>query len=305
MSEIYYLERKTGQVKREAIYGKFFIETMYGSHVLSKIFSWFMLPLIAKISFFSKWYGKLQKKEKSQKKIVRFINSFGVDASEFEAPPDGFCSFNDFFIRKLKPSTRPIAPGEHVAVLPADGRYLFFSNLDEADGFYVKGKKFDLKKFLLDEYLFETYQGGSMVIGRLCPTDYHRFHFPCDCTPSKTKLINGPLYSVSPIALRRNISILSENKRMLTRLKTKTFGEVLFIEVGATFVGSIHQTYRPHVLHAKGEEKGYFEFGGSCVILLFAPNTIIFDDDILALSEREFEIKANMGESFGRAVCEP
>jgi len=140
-----------------------------------------------------------------------------------------------------------------------------------------------------------------MVISRLCPTDYHRFHFPCTCIPGKAKLINGPLFSVNPLALKKHIAILSENKRVLTPLETGLFGQALYIEVGATCVGSIKQTFTPSKPHEKGEEKGYFEFGGSCTILLFQPNTIQFDQDLIDASADYIETYAKMGTSLGRA----
>ncbi len=85
--------------------------------------------------------------------------------------------------------------------------------------------------------------------------DYHRFHFPCHCTPSESLSIEGPLSSVNPLALRKRVEILvqstAQNKREITILHTKYFGKVIFIEVGATCVGSIHQTYTPGVLVKK------------------------------------------------------
>ncbi|MCB1080322.1 MAG: phosphatidylserine decarboxylase [Chlamydiia bacterium] len=300
MSEIVYRDRETGELKKEKVYGKFFLEAVYGTSLLSKLFSLVALPLISNIPFFSKLYGQRQKSLKSREKVRPFIENFHVDTREFADPPEAFQSFNDFFIRKLKPEARPLAPGDEVAVLPADGRYLVYPDISAVEGFYVKEKKFDLHRLIQDEFLFDLYKRGSMVIARLCPTDYHRFHFPCACLPSKAKLINGPLYSVNPIALREHISILNENKRMLTQLETQRFGKILYIEVGATFVGSIKQTYQPQTPQLKGGEKGYFEFGGSCLILLFQPNKIIFDQDLVDASLEFVETKAKFGSSLGR-----
>ena len=141
-----------------------------------------------------------------------------------------------------------------------------------------------------------------MVMARLAPADYHRFHFPCNCTPSKAHLITGPLYSVNPIALRKNIEYLTENKRMITELKTHLFGTILAIEVGATFVGSIVQTFEPEKHYAKGDEKGYFEFGGSCILLLFEPARIQLDQDLIENTHQGLETLGQMGQSLGRAL---
>ena len=301
MSGITYRDRETGKLKKEKIYGKFFLEFLYGNTLLSKLFSLLILPIIAHLPAISFFYGKRQKRKKSKTKIIPFIRSFHVNVSEFASPIESFHSFNDFFIRKLKPEARPIAPQENVAVFPADGRHLVFPDISQVEGFYVKGVKFDLYHLLGDEFYFDLYKRGAMVISRLCPTDYHRFHFPCACIPGKSRLINGPLFSVNPMALKKHISILSENKRVLTPLETELFGQVLYIEVGATCVGSIKQTYIPHHRAKKGEEKGYFEFGGSCTILLFEPRAIQFDEDLLEASAESIETYAKMGTSLGKS----
>jgi phosphatidylserine decarboxylase len=143
--------------------------------------------------------------------------------------------------------------------------------------------------------------GGAMLISRLCPVDYHRFHFPVGGTPGEASLINGWLYSVSPVALRRNIHYLIENKRELTLIQAPSFGEVALLEVGATNVGSIVQSYTFGRDVAKGDEKGLFAFGGSCVITLFQAGRIRFDADLLEQSGQHLETYAKMGDRLGLA----
>lgn len=302
MKEIIYYDRVTKKEEGEKVYGLYFLELLYGKGILSKCFSFFLKPLFAKVPLFSHFYGYLQKSRASRVKVKPFIQSFQVDASEFLEPVDAFGSFNDFFIRKLKPECRPLAPGKDVAILPADARYLVFPAIHKADGFWVKGKKFSLKELLQDDSLAEHYEKGAMAMARLCPVDYHRFHFPCDCLAGKSRLINGPLYSVNPIALKRNIEYLSQNKRMITELETENFGKILYIEVGATYVGSIHQTYTPGKTYSKGEEKGYFAFGGSCLLVLFEPNKIVFDQDLIDFSAKKMEARGLLGQSLGRSL---
>ncbi len=302
MTNITYFDRKTKKEEKEKVYGRFFLELLYGDCFLYRCLSFFLLPFFSRIPFLSRLYGDFQKSRLSRRKVKPFIRSFEVDASEFLDPVDSFASFNDFFIRHLKPDCRPITGGNDVAILPADARYLVFPNIDQADGFWVKGKKFSLRNLLQSSELASRYASGAMVIARLCPVDYHRFHFPCQCIPGKAQLINGPLYSVNPIALKRNIEILSENKRMITELQTQNFGKVLYIEVGATYVGSIRQTYVPGEPSAKGDEKGYFSFGGSCLILLFEPDRIMFDQDLIDISSKKMEVRGLLGQSLGSAL---
>ncbi|PWU13572.1 MAG: phosphatidylserine decarboxylase [Chlamydiae bacterium] len=302
MSKIIYLDRLTKEKREEKVYGKFFIDLLYKDTFLSRVISFFILPLTARFPFFSKLYGFFQKTSISRCKITPFIQKFDVDTSEFLEPVSHFCSFNDFFIRRLKPEVRPIAQEENRAILPTDARYLVFPDIREFPHFFVKGKKFSVKALLKNEELVAKYQAGSMVIARLCPVDYHRFHFPCKATPGQPRLINGALFSVNPIALKRNIKILSENKRVITTLATSHFGDLLYIEIGATHVGSIHQTFQANKTYEKGDEKGYFSFGGSCLILLFEPNRICFDQDLLESSAHSQEVRGLMGQSLGSSI---
>jgi len=302
MTDPRYIDRKSRQERSEKVYGKFYIDLLYGTSWLSNVFSFLVLPLFSHINFFSKLYGAIQKSRLSKKKIKPFIQKFDIDTSEFLDPVDTFQSFNDFFIRKLKPEARPLAPGNQIAILPADGRYLVYENIQQTDGFFVKGKKFSLEALLSSSDLSLQYAQGSMVIVRLAPVDYHRFHFPVSCLPEKPQPIHGPLFSVNPRALKKHVNILAENKRVITHLRTEDFGPVLFIEVGATYVGAIHQTFTPHQPVAKGDEKGYFSFGGSSLILLFEPQRIQFDPDLIEASRQRIEMLGQMGQSLGRSI---
>jgi phosphatidylserine decarboxylase len=158
-----------------------------------------------------------------------------------------------------------------------------------------------LGELLGDETLAKKFAGGAMLISRLCPVDYHRFHFPVSGVPNEPRLINGWLYSVSPVALRRNVRYLVENKRELTLVESPEFGTVAVLEVGATNVGSITQSFVPGRTMAKGDEKGLFAFGGSCVITLFQRGRIRFDTDLLSSSEQHVELYAKMGDRLGEA----
>ncbi len=295
--EINYIERTTGEKRVEKIYGHKALSILYGDGFLKGLFSKLVLPILAYFPFFSKAYGYLQKRQGSKKKIQPFIEAYEVDASEFLEWD--FQSFNDFFIRKLKPSARPIVQDPQILTLPADGRYLVYPSFRQ---FVVKGKEFSLFDFLRNQADANRFSDGSMAIVRLCPSDYHRFHFPCDGLPGEAYLINGALFSVNPMALRKRISILAENKRMITEIETELFGTLLYIEIGATAVGTIRQTFTPHQKIRKGEEKGYFEFGGSCIVLLFEKGRITFDADLIRNTEQGLETRAYFGGSLGFAT---
>jgi len=303
MDPIVYIDRVSGKKETEQVYGAAALKFLYGDDFLSKIFGAPALHLASRLPFFSSLYGWWQNRPASRRKIVPFIKEFGLDASEFAKPVEEFSSFNDFFVRKLKPEARPIASEDNAAIIPADGRYWFYEDISKVEGFVIKDEKFCLKTLLDDPKLASEYANASMVMARLCPTDYHRYHFPCDCTPSDTRFINGWLYSVNPVAVRKDIHIFAQNKRTLCELQTKSFGKVLFLEIGATSVGSINQTYTPDQPHSKGDEKGYFSFGASALIILFSQKSIVFDEDLLDATRQGYEIRCLKGQRMGQQAA--
>jgi phosphatidylserine decarboxylase len=294
---IEYFNRHTGRVEREQIYGAAWLRWTYGSPV-----GRLALELVAKRAFFSRWYGWRMDRPASRARVLPFIHEFGVDASEFADAPESFATFNEFFYRRLKPGARPLEGGEDCAVFPADGRHLGFPDVSRVDGVFVKGQQFDLPALLGDTELAARYAQGALVLSRLCPVDYHRFHFPVAGVPGEPRLINGPLYSVNPIALRRNLAYLWENRRMLTALETERFGRVLLIEIGATNVGSMVQTFTAGRAVERGAEKGYFKFGGSSTITLFEPGRVKLADDLVANTAQQRELYARMGARLGSPV---
>lgn len=294
-ARIEYYDRRKAVLQWEPIYGEGFLRWAYGTGI-----GRLTVRLMVQRAWFSIWYGWRMNQAASRAKIEPFIQRFRLDRSEFVEPKGGFAHFNDFFYRKLKPGARPIAGGLDQVVFPADGRHLAIPDLDAAGVFYIKGQAFDLKAFVGDAALAEDYAGGALLISRLCPIDYHRFHFPLAGEAEAPVLLSGSLCSVSPLALRRRLAILWENRRVRTRLRTLRFGEVQVFEVGATCVGGIHQTYKPGTV-AQGGEKGYFSFGGSCVVTLFKPGAVKFDADLTEYSSQGIEVYGQMGEVCGSA----
>lgn len=287
---IRYIDRKTGKQEIEKVYGESALRFLYGGSRMGALLS----DAASRSALFSHLYGWWQRQPWSKGKIAPFIENYGVDSKEFALPPDAFRSFNDFFIRALKPESRPLSSDP--LILPADARYLAYATLSK-DSVQVKGQKFNLEALFRDEKLAERYREGSLLIARLCPSDYHRFHFPVDCTPGEPKLINGFLYSVNPVALAKNLAIFWENKRVLTLLETEAYGTIAFFEVGATNVGTIHETFTPHQKTLKGQEKGYFSFGGSALLLFFEKGKVTFANDLLAATQAGLESRGLFGQS--------
>jgi phosphatidylserine decarboxylase len=292
MENIIYINRKTGQKETEIVKGP---KTM--NYIYNKRVGQFGLRLLFKRKIFSSYGGWVMNKDKSTKKIDEFLKVNNLDMSQFVVPEGGYKNFNDFFYRKLQPNKRPIG---NDLVSPADGKVVAFKTIGCCIDFYVKDCTFNLITFLKDKELAEKYEGGSMMVIRLAPADYHRFHFPANGIPSETKKIKGYYYSVSPIALKQNMRIFLENKREYSTLKTKEYGDILLCDVGATLTGSIIQTYTENQPVKKGEEKGHFAFGGSTVVVLFEKGKITIDADLLENTQKGFETTVEMGETIGK-----
>ncbi|MDA1092679.1 MAG: archaetidylserine decarboxylase [Acidobacteria bacterium] len=293
---IRYFDRYTGQLRTEDIYGERWLRWAYETS-LGRLTT----SLVVKRALFSRLYGRRMDHPSSRARIQPFIDQYGLDADEFETAPSDFASFNDFFSRRLRPAARPVDPDPDHVVFPADGRHLAVPTLADRTGVYVKGQPFDLTGLLGDGLLADRYRRGTMVISRLCPVDYHRFHFPAAGTPSPPTLLPGDLFSVNPIALRRNINFLIQNKRFLSTLRSETVGDILCLEIGATNVGSVRHTFASNESVSAGDEKGFFQFGGSATITLFEPGAVTLAEDLLHQSSHQIELYARMGDTMGRA----
>lgn len=256
------------------------------------------LHVIIKRAIFSRVLGALKNTRRSARGVPRFVREYGIDTQEMERPLDSYASFNEFFYRRLKPGARPLC-GEGLLALPADGRHSAWQDAAEIRRVFVKGQTFDLPALLGSAELAERYAHGAVLLSRLCPVDYHRFHFPAAGVPEAAVRIPGPLASVSPYCLRRKLAWLWTNKRELTVLHTDSVGDVLILAVGATGVGAIHQTYTAGQPVAKGSEQGYFAFGGSTIMCFFEPGRVRPADDLLEQTAAGYELYARQGDVFG------
>ncbi len=290
--KIQFIHRKTKEIITETPPAEGLLKFLYDNPFGKTT----VLP-IAKRKFISEYYGKKMYKPSSTKKIEGFVKQLNIDMSESEKQISEFTSFNDFFYRKLKPSARPIESG---FVSPGDGKLIAFENSADVQHFFVKGRKFSLSEFLNNIDLANTYKNSSLIILRLAPNDYHRFHFPYSGIPSEVTKIKGSYFSVSPHALASNFTkVFCENKREFCTLKTADKGTILIAPVGATMVGSIIETYAANQEINKGDEMGYFAFGGSTIVLLIDKNKLKIDADILENTKNNMETFVQMGEKIG------
>lgn len=252
---------------------------------------------LVKRKMVSSIYGRMMDRTSSAGKIHSFIQDFDIDMSDVQEQE--FKNFNDFFARKLKENARPVDTSFNSVISPADGKILAYADIENSD-FIIKGFRFDVSSFLDNPVLAQKYRDGALIVIRLAPVDYHRFHFPVSGHLTSNIDIEGDYYSVNPFALRKKTEILCLNKREYTIISNPLFGDVIMAEVGATMVGSIVQTYNGSSV-IKGKEKGYFKFGGSTVVLLFEKNNISIDSDLLINTANGYETAVKMGERIGGA----
>jgi phosphatidylserine decarboxylase len=290
--KIKFIDRKSGDIITETPPGEVFLKLLYNNPFGKTA----LLP-IAKRKFLSAWYGAKMNRSSSVKKIKGFIKQLDINIDEAEKSISDFTSFNDFFYRKLKPSARPIEDG---FVSPGDGKMLAFENIADIHNFFIKGREFTLKEFLGNEKLAEEHKNSSLIILRLAPNDYHRYHFPYSGTPSEMTKIKGDYFSVSPYALASNFTkVFCENKREYCILSSEEKGDIVVAPVGATMVGTIIETYKPDKSVQKGDEMGYFAFGGSTILLLVNKDKIKIDTDIIENTKNRIETFVKMGEKIG------
>ena len=122
--DIYYIDRKTGEKKKEIVAGDRYLRWIYDTKEGNMI-----LETFVKKKLFSKIYGKLQDLSFSRRKIKTFVDDFQIDMTEAEREyADEYTDFNDFFTRKLKKKSRPISMNERELISPADGRVLAYEN---------------------------------------------------------------------------------------------------------------------------------------------------------------------------------
>lgn len=297
LEPIRYTDLDTGEVKEEAVYGGSWIKLLYGTWPGRMISAAVALPPVSRL------YGWLQDRPSSSRKVAAFIEEFGIQMEDF-LPEEGhsaespYSTFNKFFTRRVTESARPFAEAPHFPA-PCDARYFAYECLDDTVTIPVKGSLFKASALLRNEEWQGHFEDGPGFIARLCPVDYHRFHFPDDGRVLASWRIPGALHSVNPWALAFRQDIFMVNEREVTILETEHFGKLAYIEVGATCVGKIQQTHTAESF-SRGDEKGMFLFGGSTVIVIGEKGRWNVDPRILANTNDGIETYLKMGRALGK-----
>jgi phosphatidylserine decarboxylase len=276
-------DRTAQCLKAQEEYGRGMVSFLYET-VPGRI-----LLRLAVSPWLSRLWGWYQKSPLSGSAIRPFIQKYDVQVTEAEI--SGFSSFNDFFTRRKTVIPQTDDPRALLAV--ADSKMRFYPITQDLK-LKIKHCVYDLGDILEDGDLAAAYQGGTCIVFRLGVEDYHRYHFPDDGTLLWRKQIKGLLHTVRPISGKYRV--FARNTRQVSLLDTARFGRIVQVEVGALLVGKI----RNHTIHtfSRMEEKGYFEFGGSTILLLLN-RPVQFDEDIATMNKAGAEIQVRAGERIG------
>ena len=280
-------DRKTKTYEDIVQYGAGKLDFLYNNPV-GRIFLG-----IAVSPFVSNIYASKNAKKSSAKKIPAFIKEHNIDMRDFEDRE--YKSFTDFFTRKIRYGKRPVDMTPGALISPADSKLLVYE-IEKDTVMRIKGRTYTADEILGDSENAKEFAGGYALVFRLTVDDYHRFCYPDKgCLISK-RFIKGKLHTVSPVS--KNHKIYMENTRLVNLLKTEKFGTIAYIEVGAMLIGRIVDNGTD--VFEKGQEKGYFEPGGSTVIIMV--RNVEIDKDIMEQSASGIETKVRYGERIGRAL---
>jgi len=229
--------------------------------------------------------------------IEPFIRKYDIDMKQFESAK--YQNYNEFFSRRIRSNARTIDSDPNNLISPCDSKLQVFP-IKKGSHFRVKHTDYSVSSLLQNEELAATYEGGYAWIFRLTVDDYHRYCYAADGAKEENIRIPGVLHTVNPVA-NDFYPIYKENSREYSILHSSCFGDLVMMEVGALLVGKIVNYHEKTLVH-RGQEKGYFQFGGSTIILLTQKDRIQVDKDILENSAAGIETIVKYGEKIGNNV---
>ena len=267
----------------------------------------------------------------SHSQIKGFVDFYNINMDDFEpSDPEKYRTFEEFFVRRHKSGSRPIHAKNDAkkAVVVADCRVVTYETVPLAKKLWIKGSEFSITNLVMDVDLGARFEDGSVASFILSPQDYHRYHSPVSGTIKEYRRLPGTYYQVDPVALRSRVNILTSNARDYVVIDSPEFGEVLFVAIGATNVGTVEYATHPssslstdtHELKTnngirihekfhtpgttiqKGDELGLFQFGGSSIIVAFQKDRVKFDQDLLDCSSACIQVSVEVGMSLGEAT---
>lgn len=242
----------------------------------------------------SKLAGRYLSSAHSKWLISKFIERNEINMDIYEECD--YSSFNDFFTRKIKPDSRPVPEDLNVLISPCDCLATVYP-IQENTTFSIKNTEYTLRSLLRSPRLAKRFRGGYAYVLRLTVEDYHRYLYSVSGKQSKNYHIDGTFHTVNPIA-NDYLPIYKENTREYTVIHSKEFGDVLQMEVGALLVGKI-SNHKQSTVVTRGEEKGFFEYGGSTIVVLTQKGRVTPRSDLLTNSKNGYETKVLQAHPLG------
>jgi len=278
-----------GQLEQERICPERLMRLIYENPVGGASLLW-----LVKRKAVSRLYGLYCRTPLSAKGIPQFIEKYSVDMTGCHGK---YKNFAQFFAREKSDVMFPQEP--NVLGSPCEGLVSVYSDIKPEQIIAAKGTQFSLDELFADMKLAQEYSGGTMVSIRLTPANYHRMHFFDAGIVKSARMIKGHLYSVSPLALNRVVKLYCRNKRALIKFSTENFGDVVLVEVGATFVGSIVHCFKEGQQVQRGEVASYFKPGGSLVLMFLKKGVFTPSDDLISRTNEGIETKIPIGVLLG------
>lgn len=271
-----------------------FLADAYASPVGRALMKFLGNPVFSKL-------GRILLDSKASVSAVHwFAEKNNIELSEYEERE--YNSFNDFFTRKIKPGRRFVTKDDKILVSPSDGKISAYE-ITNSSAFVIKNSVYSVASLLRDSKLAKRYNGGTALIIRLSVDDYHRYCYPCNGMKSHNRFIGGVLHTVNPV-VSKYLPVYKENCREYCMIRSDNFGDVIQMEVGALLVGKITNVHKSVCKVFRGDEKGYFEFGGSTIILLLEKDKAQVCQDLLENTKKGFETKVKQGEAVAEAMVE-
>ena len=215
-----------------------------------------------------------------------------VGMEQYEHDPEdehwGFSSWNDFFTRRFKDGERPVAaPDDDKVIVSACESTPYGISIDvkRQDRFWIKSQPYSLEDMLANDESVDEFVGGTVYQAFLSATNYHRWHSPVAGKIVRAFVREGTYYSeadsegkdaVEPTNSQSYLAHVAARAIILIEADDPVIGLVAFVPVGMSEVSScmIASKLKPGYHVEKGEELGYFQFGGSTHCLVFRPGAI-------------------------------
>ncbi|MCL1786577.1 MAG: phosphatidylserine decarboxylase [Defluviitaleaceae bacterium] len=278
-----------GNLEQERICPERWMRLIYENPVGGASLLW-----LVKRKAVSRMYGLYCRTPLSAKVIPKFIKQYDINMDGCNGQ---YKNFAQFFSREKEGVAFPQSPS--VLGSPCEGLVSVFDNIKADHVVLAKGASFSLAELFGDSHLAKAYEGGTMVSIRLTPAHYHRMHFFDSGTVANTRMIKGDLYSVSPLALNRVVRLYCRNKRAVINFATNHFGDVVLVEVGATFVGSIVHCFKDGQQVERSQVASYFKPGGSLVLMFLKKGQFTPDQALTQRTAQGYETKVAIGEPLG------